>query len=97
MSEIVPRPPWRCAWTSDNVARAPRKGFLRWHALAARKADAPGVMTPVRTAALLLVGLATALSLGLTLSRRLDAFDDTPSSRQVETFRWGQHELDVYP
>ena len=55
------------------------------------------IVWPLMLAALLPVGLATALLLVPALSRRLDAFDSASTPRQVEGFRWRQDELDVYP
>ena len=79
----------------DRLASAPN-GESPTERPGARQAwKITSVVWPLMLAALLPVALAAALSLVPALSRRLDAFDDARSARQVTLFRWEQHELEA--
>ena len=79
----------------DRVAAARDGGDATTRPGARQAWKITSLLWPLLLAALLPVGLANAIALVPSMSRRLDSLDDVVGvTRQVEVFRWEQSELD---
>ena len=78
----------------DRVAAAQDGGDATTRPGARQAWKITSLLWPLVLAALLPVGLASAIALVPAMSRRLDSLADAGTTRQIDVFRWQQEEVD---